>query len=198
MKPLRPTRLAAVLGASALLTLGAALPAHAVTNVTSGHADVVAINSSGSVGTKFGSTFYHWSGGTPAFDHQVVYNNALSVAGVTCSGGVISIPDTVSYSSLPGLGLDNRSTASYTVAVTKASGSTGTGAVSLNTPLAGSVSTGGGTETIPAGGHQHGSWTFAVGSCSAGLTHTFSLNFTGTNTSTSTASSKTIDFVINT
>ncbi|MFV0434992.1 MAG: hypothetical protein ACK5LO_13560 [Leucobacter sp.] len=190
-------KIGAALGAAVLLTLGAALPAQAVTNVTSGHVDVVAVNSS-NIGSKIGSTFYRWSGGTPLFDHQFVYNNALSVSGVTCSAGVLSIPESVSSSSLPSLGLDNWSMSSYKISVSKVAGSLGTGGVTLNTALAGTVSTTGGTETIGPLGHEHGDWTFAVGDCSSGKQHTFTLGFTAEKVGTpANTGSRNIDFIIN-
>lgn len=196
MRTSRRTHLGAALGGAALLALGAALPAHAVTTVSSGHVDVVAINSAGAIGSKIGSTFTYWSGGTPAFDHEFVYNKPLGKSGVTCSStGLLTIND--GASGQPSLGLDNRTTSgSYTISVAKLSGSTaGTGAVTLDTPLASSVSTTGATEVLPAGGHEHGTWTFKLPDCSANKQYTFKLQFTASGPSTA---SKAIDFIIKT
>ncbi|MFV0434978.1 MAG: hypothetical protein ACK5LO_13485 [Leucobacter sp.] len=198
MKLSRITKAVAALAGAAALTLGVVLPAHAVTQVSSGHADVVAINSGNSVGSKIGSTFNYWSGGTPLFDHEFVYNKPIGKTGVSCtgSGGVLWIPDGVS--GLPSVGLDNASANSYQISVSKVSGSSGTGGVTLDTPLSGSVSTGGASETIGSGGHEHGNWVFTLGSCGLNQTHTFTLKFTAKNTSTNVSTNKNIKFIINT
>lgn len=185
-------RTAAALGGAALLTLGAALPAQAVSDVTSGHADVVAVSSTHEVGSiydEFGGGFAPWGS---AYDYRLVFD----VAGtdVTCSNGVYTVPnDFTIEDDVPFIGFDNDSASDYEVTLDLVSGP---GDVTYTASSGGLDTATGQVLTISSGAHQHGAWAFDAGSC--GGSHTFVLNFDVLEASPGTnGADQDIEFVIN-
>ncbi|NDK33152.1 hypothetical protein [Nesterenkonia haasae] len=163
------------LAGAAVLAFSAALPAHAQTEVTSGHADVIGVNSAHEIGSNFGSDFAPWGAN---FDYQFVFDDALNQNGVTCSNGVITIDGHgINSNQLPDVGLDNSSNNPYLIDVSTASGSPQTGDVSFSSSLSDVLSTDGPPVELPSSAHVHGDWEFVVGSCAAGESYVFELTF---------------------
>lgn len=164
-------KVAAALGGAALLTLSAALPAQAVSDVTSGHADVVAVTSTHQVGSiydQFGGTFSPWDS---TYDYRLVFD--VAGTGVTCAGGVYTVPNDFSIEDdVPFIGFDNDSASDYEITLDLVSGP---GDVTYAASTGGLNTATGQVLTIDSGSHQHGVWTFDAGSC--GGSHTFVLNF---------------------
>ncbi|MFD2025268.1 hypothetical protein [Promicromonospora aerolata] len=185
-------RAGAALGGAALLTLGAALPAQAASDVTSGHADVVAVSSTHEVGSiydQFGGSFSSWDSSD---DYRLVFD----VAGtdVTCSNGVYTVPNDFNIEGdVPFIGFDNDSASDYELTLGLVSGP---GNVTY-TSSAGELDTASGQVlTVGSGTHQHGAWAFDAGSC--GGSHAFVLNFDVLEASPGTnGADRDIEFVIN-
>lgn len=188
----RAARMGTALGGAALLTFGAALPAQAATDVTSGHADVVAVSSTHQVGSiydQFGGTFSPWSS---AYDYRLVFD----VAGtdVTCSNGVYTVPNDFSIEEdVPFIGFDNDSASAYEIALDLVSGP---GDVTYASSAGGLNTATGQVLTVGSGSHQHGAWTFDAGSC--GGSSTFVVNFDVAQASPGTnVADRDIEFVFN-
>jgi hypothetical protein len=185
-------RAGAALGGAALLTLGAALPAQAASDVTSGHADVVAISSTHQVGSiydQFGGGFAPWDS---TYDYRLVFD----VAGtdVTCANGVYTVPNDFNIEGdVPFIGFDNDSSSAYEITLGLVSGP---GDVTYTASAGGLDTATGQVLTLGSGLHQHGAWTFDAGSCSG--SHTFVLNFDVLQASPGTnGADQDIEFVIN-
>ncbi|MGW2092262.1 hypothetical protein [Promicromonospora sukumoe] len=190
--PRSAARAGAALGGAALLTLGAALPAQAASDVTSGHADVVAVTSTHQVGSiydQFGGAFTPWD---TTYDHRLVFD--VAGTGVTCSGGVYTVPNDFSIEDdVPFIGFDNDSASAYEITLDLVSGP---GDVTYAASAGGLNTATGQVLTIGSGAHQHGAWTFDAGSC--GGSHTFVLNFDVLQASPGTnGADRDIEFVIN-
>ncbi|MFI9489525.1 hypothetical protein ACIG47_24265 [Promicromonospora sp. NPDC052451] len=185
-------RAGAALAGATLLTLGAALPAQAATDVTAGHADVVAVTSAHQVGSiydQFGGTFSPWD---TTYDYRLVFD--VAGTGVTCSGGVYTVPNDFSIEDdVPFIGFDNDSASDYEITLDLVSGP---GDVTYTASAGGLDTATGEVLTLGSGTHQHGAWTFDAGSC--GGSHSFVLNFDVLEASPGTnGADRDIEFVIN-
>lgn len=159
--------------AAAALALGGASAANAA--VTSGHNDIVALNSSGTVGSYFGSTFDAWP--VAAGYEEFQFTKSASPTNVTCVGGVYTIKDT-NGSAIPSVGFTNEKRGTSLPVSLTADGddvsfaSTGIGSFNIYSdgPSAG------------LSGHHHGTWTLDNGApcVGTGQTATFNLTFTTT------------------
>lgn len=185
-------RAGVAVGGAALLSLGAALPAQAASDVTSGHADVVAVSSTHQVGSiydQFGGSVSPWGS---TYDYRLVFD----VAGtdVTCSNGVYTVPNDFNIEGdVPFIGFDNDSASDYEVVLDLVSGP---GDVTYTSSAGGLATATGQALTIGSGTHQHGAWAFDAGSC--GGSHSFVLNFDVLEASPGTnGADQDIEFVIN-
>lgn len=186
------SRAGAALGGAALLTLGAALPAQAVTDVTSGHADVVAVSSTHEVGSiydQFGGGFSPWDS---TYDYRLVFD--VAGTGVTCTDGVYTVPNDFNIEEdVPFIGFDNDSSSAYELSTDLVSGP---GDVTYASSTGGLNTATGQVLTIGSGVHQHGAWTFDAGSC--GGSSTFVVNFDVAEASPGTrGADRDIEFVFN-
>ncbi|GAA4687396.1 hypothetical protein APR04_004889 [Promicromonospora umidemergens] len=191
--PRNAARAGVALGGAALLSLGAALPAQAASDVTSGHADVVAVSSTHEVGSiydQFGGSFSSW--GSSTYDYRLVFD----VAGtdVTCSNGVYTVPNNFNIEGdVPFIGFDNDSASDYEITLGLVSGP---GDVAYTSSAGGLDTADGQVLTVGSGTHQHGAWAFDAGSC--GGSHSFVLNFDVLEASPGTnGADRDIEFVIN-